>query len=365
MGNGTTTSHGKSSSAVAVREPVTVGVDLGDRKCHICVLDREGEIVNEQAITTSSTAFKDYFKRLPKATVVAIEVGPHSRWVSQVIRECGHDAIVANASKVKFIFANNGKNDRVDARSLARLARVDRQLLFPIHHRSNEAQSALSVLRARDALVRARTRLINCVRGLVKPTGVHLSAASADCFPLRVAKRIPTDLRLSTALTLEQIQTLSDSIAVYDQYVEHLVETQYPKAKLLQQIPGVGALTSLAFILTLDDATRFPKSRQVGCYLGLRPRQDQSGESNPQLGITKGGDEFLRRLLVNAAHYILGHFGPDSDLRRWGLAIAARGGRRAKKRAVAAVARKLAVLLHHLWLTGEVYEPFHSSGKAA
>jgi transposase len=191
-------------------------------------------------------------------------------------------------------------------------------------------------------------------------------AASAECFPLRASTRIPTELRLSTALSLEQIQALSDSIAVYDQYIEHLVETQYPKAKLLQQIPGVGALTSLAFILTLDDPARFPKSRQVGCYLGLRPRQDQSGDSNPQLGITKGGDEFLRRLLVNAAHYILGHFGPDSDLRRWGLAIAARGGRRAKKRAVAAVARKLAVLLHHLWLTGEVYDPFHhSSGKAA
>jgi transposase len=355
----------KASSANAVRETVTVGVDLGDRQCHICMVDGEGEIVKEEAITTSPAAFKTCFQKLPLQTVVAIEVGPHSRWVSQVIRECGHDAIVANASKVKFIFANDGKNDRVDARSLARLARLDRHLLFPIHHRSNDAQSALSVLRARDALVRARTRLINCIRGLVKPTGVHLCAASAECFPARAATRIPTQLRLSTALTLEQIQSLSDTIAVYDQYIEHLVATLYPKAKLLQQIPGVGALTSLAFILTIDDPARFPKSRQVGCYLGLRPRQDQSGERNPQLGITKGGDEFLRRLLVNAAHYVLGQFGPDSDLRRWGLAIAARGGRRAKKRAVAAVARKLAVLLHHLWITGEVYEPFRKSGEAA
>lgn len=166
MSNGGSTNHGKTSSAIAGGgKPVTVGVDLGDRKCHICVVDSEGEIVKEEAITTSPTAFKDYFKRLPRATVVAIGVGPRSRWVSQVIRDCGHDAIVANASKVKFIFANNGKNDRVDARSLARLARVDSKLLFPIHHRGNEAQSALSVLRARDAHVRARTRLINCVRG--------------------------------------------------------------------------------------------------------------------------------------------------------------------------------------------------------
>lgn len=126
MSNGGSTNHGKTSSAIAGGgKPVTVGVDLGDRKCHICVVDSEGEIVKEEAITTSPTAFKDYFKRLPRATVVAIGVGPHSRWVSQVIRDCGHDAIVANASKVKFIFANNGKNDRVDARSLARLARLE------------------------------------------------------------------------------------------------------------------------------------------------------------------------------------------------------------------------------------------------
>ena len=274
MSDQSRTKRRKSSRANAVRETITVGVDLGDRKCHICIVDGEGEIVKEEAITTSPAAFKDYFKKLPMPTVVAIEVGPHSRWVSQVISECGHDAIVANATKVKFIFANNGKNDRVDARSLARLARVDRHLLFPIHHRSNSAQFALSVLRARDALVRARTRLINCIRGLVKPTGVRLGPASADCFPLRAAKQIPAELQFSTALTLEQIQSLTDSIAVYDEYIEHLVDTQYPKAKLLQQIPGVGALTSLAFILTLDDPARFPKSRQVGCYLGLRPRQD-------------------------------------------------------------------------------------------
>lgn len=343
---------------------VTIGVDLGDRKSHICVLDKQGEIVNEEAITTSPAAFREYFRKFPSA-VVAIEVGMHSRWASHVIRDCGHHAIVANASKVKFIFSNDGKNDRVDARSLARLARVDPRLLFPIHHRSDTAQSALSVIRARDALVRARTRLINCVRGLVKPTGTRLPVSSAECFPARAASRIPPDIRLSTTVMLEQIQSLNEGIAVYDQYIEHLVETQFPKAKLLQQIPGVGALTSLAFILTLDDPARFSKSRQVGCYLGLRPRQDQSGNSNPQLGITKGGDEFLRRLLINAAHYMLGQFGPDSDLRRWGLKISARGGRRAKKRAVAAVARKLAVLLHHLWITGEVYEPLHNNRQEA
>jgi len=345
-------------------EGFTIGIDLGDRRSHICILDRMGETIREEDISTSPRSFEAYFRAMPRA-LVALEVGMHSRWASRVIQECGHDVIVANPSKVKLIFSNDQKNDRVDARSLARLARVDRRLLCPIRHRSENAQAALSVLRARDSLVRARTRIINCVRGLVKPTGVRLPASNAEGFCSRVNEHVPAALRPAVALLLEQIQALSDTIAVYDQYVEHLVATRFPQAKLLQQVPGVGSLTALAFVLTLDDPWRFPKSRQVGCYLGLRPRQDQSGERDPQLGISKGGDEFLRRLLVNSSHYILGHFGPDCDLRRWGLKIAERGGRKAKKRAVAAVARKLSVLLHHLWTTGEVYDPLHKNEAAA
>jgi len=186
------------SGADEQRETVTIGVDLGDRKSHICVLDNRGEIMREEAITTSPASFREYFRKLPPA-VVALEVGMHSRWANQVLRDCGHEAIVANPCKVKFIFSNDGKNDRVDARSLARLARVDRQLLFPIHHRSEGAQTALSVIRARDALVRARTRLINCVRGLVKPTGARLPVASAECFPARMALRTPSVYTINTS----------------------------------------------------------------------------------------------------------------------------------------------------------------------
>jgi len=345
-------------------ESLTIGIDLGDRRSHICVIDGAGETVREEDISTGPHSFEVYFKTMPRA-VVALEVGMHSRWASRVLQECGPDVIVANPAKVKLISSNDRKNDRVDARSLARLARVDRRLLFPIRHRSEDAQAALSVLRARDSLVRARTRIINCVRGLVKPTGVRLPASNAEGFCSRVNEHIPTTLRPAVALVLEEIQELTDKIAVYDQYVDHLVATRFLHARLLQQVPGVGSLTALAFVLTPDDPWRFPKSRQVGCYLGLRPRQDQSGDRDPQLGISKGGDEFLRRLLVNAAHYILGHFGPDCDLRRWGMKIAERGGRKAKKRAVAAVARKLSVLLHRLWVTGEVYDPFYRSRGVA
>ena len=343
----------------------TIGIDLGDRKSTVCVIEPEGQIVTEQAIMTGPGSFKDYFRRLPPSVAV-IEVGVHSRWANRILAECGHDVIVANPCKVKLIFGSDNKNDRVDARSLAQLARVDRKLLFPITHRSEEAQAALSLLRARDSTVRARTRLINTVRGLVKPTGIRIHAATtADVFPDRVCEQIPEDLRPATTPLLEQIQSLSDAISVYDQYAAHLINTKFFHAQRLQQVPGVGPLTALAFVLTLDNPNRFDTSRKVGAYLGLRPRQDQSGERNPQLGISKGGDEFVRRLLVQSGHYILGAFGPDCNLRRWGLALAARGGRRAKKRAVAAVARKLAVLLHRLWISGEAYEPWHNGPAQA
>jgi transposase len=129
----------------------------------------------------------------------------------------------------------------------------------------------------------------------------------------------------------------------------------------LTQVSGVGTLTAMAFVLTIEEPHRFRRSRDVGCYLGLRPKQQDSGERSPQLRITKAGDSYLRKILVSSAHYIIGPFGPDTDLRRWGLKLCERGGKNAKKRAVVAVARKLAVLLHRLWVTGEVYEPLRNA----
>ena len=166
--------------------------------------------------------------------------------------------------------------------------------------------------------------------------------------------------RLATA-----IDALSEQVRCYDKRIETLTEQRYSETAVLRQITGVGALTSLAFVLTLFDKQRFPRSRDLGPYLGLVPRQDESGDRSPQLPITKAGNGYLRRLLVGSAHYVLGPFGPDSDLRRFGQRLAERGGKNAKKRAVVAVARKLAVLLHRLWVTGEVYDPLRSGAPAS
>jgi transposase len=153
---------------------------------------------------------------------------------------------------------------------------------------------------------------------------------------------------------------LSDCIQEYDEKIEKLGREKYgPTAG-----KGVGPITALAYVLTLENPDRFVKSRDVGPYLGLVPKQEDSGESPPQLGISKAGDTMMRRLLVGSAHHILGPFGPDTDLRRYGLRLCERGGKNAKKRAAVAVARKLAVLLHCLWVSGEVYEPLRQGTSA-
>ncbi|MFQ5796822.1 MAG: IS110 family transposase, partial [Candidatus Bipolaricaulia bacterium] len=234
----------------------------------------------------------------------------------------------------------------------------------PIYHRGKQAQSHLAILRSRDILVRSRTMLINHVRGSVKTTGVRLPSCSTRSFHKQAGEHIPEELQPALLPILDTIASITHQIFAYDYQIEKLCEEHYPETKPMRSVSGVGYLTSLAYVLTLEDPHRFRKSREVGPCLGLVPRRDQSGEQDPQLRITKTGDSYLRRLLVHSAQYILGPFGEDCDLRRWGLKLAERGGKNAKKRAVVGLARKLAVLLHHLWVTDEAYDPLHSSRRS-
>ena len=334
----------------------TVGLDLGDRWSRYCVADRAGEVVAEERVETKAEALDRLFRTMP-ATRVVLELGGHSPWASRQLAGYGHEVVVANARKVRLIYESDRKNDWLDARMLARLGRVDASLLAPVDHRSAEAQTDLAVVRSRGALVAARTQLINAARGLVKAMGGWLPKSTTGAFACRTTSAIPQPLRVALAPLVKSIRELSEQIRQCDGRIEELADTKYAETRLLRQVKGVGTLTALTYVLTVEDPYRFPKSRAVGCYLGLRPRQNQSGESAPQLGISKSGNGYLRRLLVQCAQFILGPFGPDTSLRRWGLQLAARGGRNGKKRAVVAVARKLAVLLHRLWVTADVYEP--------
>jgi transposase len=244
---------------------------------------------------------------------------------------------------------------------LARLARVDPRLLRPIQHRSEKAQEHLMKIRVRAALVEGRTSLVNAARGLTKATGERLPACDADFFGVEQMAGLPAGLQGTLKPLLEQVESLTEKIKACDKELEQIARSEYPETCLLQQVSGVGTLIALTFVLTVEDRDRFQKSRDVGCYVGLRPKRSESGESQPQLRITKEGDTYLRKMLVQGAHCILSRRGPDTDLKRWGLKLAERGGKNAKKRAIVAVARKLAVLLHRLWVTGEVYEPLRNS----
>lgn len=342
----------------------TVGLDLGDRSSHFVVLDGEGQLVGEERVATREPALRKRFSGCQRMRI-ALETGTHSPWVSRLLKDCGHEVIVANSRKLRLIYENRRKNDRVDAMSLARLARLDPQLLWPIEHRGPEAQKDLALLRSRDALVQARTQLINHARGLVKSIGQRLPSCSSEAFPRKVLGAIPDSLKVGLLPVLEMITSLNAAIKALDRRIDALAQEFYPETKLLRQITGVGPITSLGYVLILEDHRRFPKSRAVGSFLGLTPGSKKSGDSDPQMRITKEGDALLRRLLVSAAQYILGPFGPDTDLRRFGSRIAQRGGKNAKKRAAVAVARKLAVLLHHLWRSGEVYQPLYQQTRKA
>ena len=346
--------HGKEGAP-----ELTVGLDLGDRHCEICALDREGDVVERGKVRTEEVALRRRFRGMEHVRIV-LEVGTHSPWISRILSELGHEIIVANPRKLRLIYENPRKTDRADAEYLARVGRMDPELLAPVTHGGRQAQADRGVLRARQQLVRIRAKLINHVRGAVKSWGERLPNCGAATFAKRVDGVIPEALRPALEPLVRQIGTITEEIKTFDQQIERLCEVSYPETRLLRQVPGVGPKTSLGFILTVEDPDRFKRSRDVGPYLGLVPRQDDSGSRERRGRITKTGDKMCRRLLVQSAHYILGPFGPDCDLRKWGEQIAERGEARGKKHAAVAVARKLAVLLHRLWVTGEVYEPLRA-----
>ena len=343
----------------------TMGLDVGDRRTHFCQLDETtGEIVGEGVIQTTRTALRALLAELPQLRVV-LETGGHSPWMSAEIEDLGHEAVVAQASRVRLIYATHRKSDRVDAEMLARLGRMDRRLLSPIRHRGLGTQRHRAVLTARQQLVRSRAALVSHCRSTVKIFGERLPSCTTKAFHTVARAHVPEHLRKTLAPVFAVLELLTDQIRRLDREVDRLCDEVYPETGRLAQVPGVGPLTALCYVLTIEDPTRFGRSRDVGAYVGLVPRRDQSGGIDKQMRITKAGDKTLRTLLVQCAHYIVGPRGPDCGLRRWAHARLERGGAAMKKRTVIAVARKLAVLLHRLWTDGQEYEALRGQPAAA
>ncbi len=336
---------------------ITIGLDLGDRRHRFCVLDGAGGIREEGSVPNDRGALGELSNRYPGALAV-VEAGCHSPWISRYLEEQGCRVLVANPRKLRAIYQSERKSDQRDAQMLARIGRFDPALLYPVRHGTEEAQADLLRIKLRDSLVRARVALINSVRFTLKSLGYAVRNPSSERFHKVVMEGLPNELCRMIEPNVQALAELTARIKVLDREINLLAKTKYPQSAHLEQIPGVGPITALYFVLKIEDPARFKKVRDVGAYAGLCPRRDQSGESDPQLRISKCGDAYLRRLLVSAAQYILGPFGPESALRQYGLMLATEGTPRAKKRATVAVARKLAVLLLSLWKHQRPYQPF-------
>src|ERR1035441_2515557 len=280
-------------------QKLTIGLDLGDRWSWYCVLDEQGEVVLEQKVGTTPKAMREVFGGMPRSRI-ALETGMHSPWVSRLLSELGHEVIVAHARNVRLIGESRKKDDRLDARTLARLARIDPQLLSPVKHRSAKAQADLTVIRARAGLVRSRTALVNTARGLSKSYGERLRGCNPRNMNPEKAQQLSPELQAALEPLLAAIESLSERIHEYNQQIEKIARESYPQVARLEQVKGVGTLITLTYLLTLEDAHRFRKSRDVGCYVGLQPGRRNSGKSEPQMHISKEGDPYISAHVAGA-----------------------------------------------------------------
>lgn len=338
---------------------ITIGMDLGDQNHVVVAMDANGKEVEMKTIHNTELSLRKFFSRYKEATV-AIEAGTHSPWISRLLKEIGCTVYVGNPRKLRIIWDSNDKSDLRDARILAMVCRVEPRLLWPIKHRDRQAYADLGIIKARDTLVQNRVRMINHIRSVTKTSGCRIPKCSTPSFSKRAPDYIPKELKGPLEPLIIAIDLLTQQVKEMDRQINKLCK-KYPETEKLLQVPGVGPVTALAFVLTIEDPHRFTKSRQVGAFLGLTPKRDQSGKCDKQLRISKAGNTYLRSLLVSCGHYIIGPFGPECDLRNYGLAIVVRGGKNAKKRAAVALARKLAVLLHRLWISDQKYNQFYKS----
>jgi transposase len=335
----------------------TIGCDLGDKETTICALSSEGKVTHRTEVKTDRDSLMRWFRNRPKAHVV-MEVGTHSPWISGLVQAAGHRVTVINPHEFKLISDSRRKCDQEDAELLARAARADLGLIRPVAHRSETTRAELTVLRTRDLLVRERSKLVSHVRGTLKSFGVKVGTCAAEAFHERVAPFVPEALKLALDPVLNHLAQLGQTLKTLDAGVESIAKNHEKEMKLLTSVPRVGTVTALTFCLVVEDPRRFKKSRDIGAYVGLAPGRRQSGDSDVQLGISKAGDGLLRRLLVQCAHQMMFKNAPDSALKQWGVAKAKSGGKNGKKRMAVALARKLAVVLHRLWVAGEEYKAF-------
>jgi transposase len=333
----------------------TIGIDLGDKSHHFSIVNAKGTIETRGTLPNQREVIAGFCAKWKGARTI-IECGAQSPWISHFLSEQGMEVVVANPRRVKLISAGNTKSDRKDADLLARLGRADIQLLSPITHRSMNSQEDLCYVRVRDSLVQERVAMSNSIRGHLKALGYTPPSACTETIANHCRAQLKgTALRLVSPLC-KVLDTLNAQIKVLDKKINAML-TQYPEAGRLAEVYGIGPITAVSFVLTIDDPHRFGRNRDLGPFLGMVPKKDQSGAVDKKLGITKAGDKLLRRLLVGSAQCILKEGAPESDLKDLGQRMIANGRESKKKQAVIAVARRLGILLLSLWKSGQPYDP--------
>jgi len=359
----------KTAAATANTSPpmLTVGLDVGEKFIHFNELSAEGEVVEEGRFRCTADKLRERFENVEPRRVV-LEVGSHSRWVAEQVSELGHTVLLLDPRRLKLIAGTLYKDDKIDATVLAMLGWKVPEMLKTVRLRPLDDQQALTLVRSRAALVESRTKLVNTVRGVLKPYGIRLSKEGRSSTFARAAEEtLPPDKLALVAPMLAIIEQLNAAIKQYDAQAKELLPQLAPDAVHLTGITGVGALTVLYFVALVGDPHRFGNSRDIGAYLGLCRRRADSGDYQSQLRITKAGDSYMRALLANCASYILGPFGQDCDLRRWGLGRIGDGNtkqsRAEKKKTLTAVSRKLAVLMLTLWKSGAAYDPLYEAKR--
>jgi transposase len=333
-----------------------IGIDIGDKINTVCVLNNDGEIIQECEVENTGQEMHDFFIEYPNARV-AIEACSHSLWLHDLLVRLGCQVFVGNPRKLRIISSSSRKNDKNDSRLLARLVRSDLDLLYPIVVRDILTQQDMVIIKTRTMLIKTRGDLVRHIRGIIKPFGLKLPKdVTTDNFHDKVKEHLSKELLPILKHTIKSIKDLSIQIKNLDKKIDSLINKKYPEAMLLQTIDGIGPITALTFILIMGDPKRFEKSRDVGAYFGLVPRQDQSCTIDKSLPITKEGDSCMRSLLVNCSHHILGRYGKDTQIRRHGLKVMGQDENKIrKKKAVIAVARKLSVLMHSMLISGEPF----------
>lgn len=337
---------------------VVIGMDIGDKDSRVCVLQATGTIREETSIPTTEEAIRDYFTPEGLHILVVIEAGNQSVWINHLLEELGYEVLVARPSRLRDLYRDKDKSDCLDARRLAQLGYVDPNILAPVTHLKSQTYADRCLVYGRDHLVTTRTKLINFVRGQAKTSGNKIPTCKAVNFHSKARKHIPENLTTVVESVLTTIEYVTKQIAELDKQIEGAA-ARYPIVERLCDVPGIAVLTAMAFVLAIEDPLRFQRSDTVAAYLGLVPRKHQSGSKNTTIGPGSAGDSIARRYLIQAAQYHLWNSNIDSSIQRAGLRIMSRGGEGGKSKAVFTVARKLAVLLHTLWVTGSEYEPLH------